>query len=93
MIKRTYYLYGEVTADDIQFLHRTTVDFRLGEQEYLDFIEIGTNIPSKIAGKKHPAEVITASNKEDTWLKLYFSDRLCLIEEQFNGYDSYKYYD
>lgn len=81
MLKCTYYLYGEVTDDDIQFLCRTKVDFRLGEQEYLDFVEIGTNIHSKIAGKKHPAEIVTTTEQEETWLKLYFADRLILADK------------
>lgn len=92
MIKRTYYLYGEVTDEDIQFLYRTRVEFYPGEQEYLDFVEIGTNIHSKLPGKKHPGTVTTTADKEDTWLKLYFGDRLRLVEEKYTGYDSYKYF-
>lgn len=92
MIKRTYYLYGEVTDDDIQFLHRARVEFHPGKQDYLDFVVIGTNKHSKIAGKKHPGTVISIDDKVDAWLKLYFSDRLVLVEEQYIGYDSYKYY-
>ena len=93
MHKRTYYLYGKVTGDDIQFLHRARVEFYPGEQEYLDFVEIGTNKHTKIPGKKHPATVITTDDKTDTWLNLYFSDRPRLVEVTFTGYDSYnKYY-
>lgn len=89
MIKRKYYLYGNVTSEDIEFLYRAKVDFEPGQQEYLEF----AGPPWTIAGKKHPMEVITKTDKEDTWLKLYFGDRLRLVEEQFTGYDSYKYND
>lgn len=91
MFKRKYYLYGEVTSADFQFLYRTKVEFYPGEQEYIDVAVFGTNKHSKIAGKKHPGTVITTDDKTDTWLKLYFGDNLRLIEEQFTGYDSYKY--
>jgi len=91
VIKRKYYLYGEVTSDDIQFLYRAKVEFYPGEQEYLDFVEIGTNKHSKLPGKKHPGTVITTDDKTDTWLKLYFGDKLRLVEEKLTGYDSYKY--
>lgn len=83
MIKRSYYLCGEVTDDDIQFLHRAKVEFYPGEQEYLDFVEIGTNKHCKLPGKKHPVTVITTSDQEDAWLKLYFGDRLILEDKYF----------
>ena len=83
MIKRSYYLCGEVTGDDIQFLHRAKVEFYPGEQEYLDFVEIGTNKHYKLTGKKHPGTVITTSDQEDAWLKLYFGDRLILEDKYF----------
>lgn len=87
MLKKTWFITGEITRDDLEWILRSKLMFTPGEQHYLDFVEIGTNIHSKIAGKKDPAEIVTTNEKEETWLKLYFADRLILSDKYY--YDDY----
>lgn len=89
MIKRTWMIVGVLTQNDIEWLLRSRLDYHPGEQHYLDFIDMGTKVPVKLAGKKDPDTVFTTSDKEETWLKLYFADRAILIEEEV----AYKYCD
>lgn len=79
MIKKTWLITGEITQQDLEWILRSKLNFVPGEQHYLDFVEIGTNIHSKIPGKLEPAEIVTTNEKEETWLKLYFDNRLRLI--------------
>lgn len=83
MIKKIWFIFGEITRDDLEWVIRSTLEFKLGEQEFIDVAVFGTNKHSKIASKKHPAEIITSNEKEETWLKLYFADRLVLADKYF----------
>lgn len=82
MHKKTWYLTGELTQDDIEWVLRSKLEVIPGEQEYLDFVDMLKKQPVKIKGKLHPAEIITTDEKEEVWLKLYFGDRVWLKWEE-----------
>jgi hypothetical protein len=88
MLKRTWVITGEVTRDDLEWVFRSKLDFEPGQREYLDFTVIrganGTNTKSPIPmdGWRTPSKIITTSPKEETWLKLYFADRVILLAEE-----------
>ncbi len=84
MFKRTWIITGEITRDDLEWVFRSKLSFMQGEQHYLDFREIGTKNPVKVASKLDPSTVITTNEKEETWLKLYFADRAILLAEEVN---------
>ncbi len=89
ILKRTWIVTEALTRDDIEWLLRSKLDCEPGEQHYLDFVDIGTKQPVKIAGKRDPAKIYTYTDKEETWLKLYFADKLILYtEECMYKYDS-----
>jgi len=88
MFRKTWIITGEITRDDLEWVLRSKLDFIQGEQHYLDFVDITTNQPTKLAGKLEPSEIVTTTDKEETWLKLYFADRAILIAEE----ETYKYY-
>lgn len=81
MHSKTWRIIGELTQDDIEWILRSKLTFDPGEQHYLDFVEIGSNRHYKVAGKMDPAEIVTTNEKEETWLKLYFADRLILADK------------
>lgn len=89
MVKRTWIITEALTQDDIGWLLRSKLDFTPGEQHYLDFVEIGTNKHTKLPGKLDPSTVVTISDKQEIWLKLYFANRAILIAEEA----IYSYYD
>ena len=82
MFKRTWIITGEITRDDLEWVLRSKLDFTRGEQHYLDFVDLRTNRPTKIASKLDPSQIITTNEKEETWLKLYFADRAILLAEE-----------
>jgi hypothetical protein len=88
MLKKTWIITGEITRDDLEWVLRSKLDFKLGEQHYLDFVGMSTKQPLKIPGKLEPSEIVTTTEKEETWLKLYFADRAILLAEEM----MYKYY-
>lgn len=88
LYKRCWLILGDITEDDVSWIVRSKLAFKPGEQKYLDFVDIGTKNHVKLAGKKHPAEIITTSETEETWLKLYFADRAILLTEELM-YDKY----
>lgn len=88
MRKKIWSISGALTQDDIEWVRRSNLECTLGEQHYLDFVEIGTNKHTKIPGKLEPSEIVTTTEKEEVWLKLYFADRAFLLAEEFD----YKYY-
>ena len=84
MFKRTWIITGEITRDDIEWVLRSKLSFMQGEQHYLDFVDLSTNRPTKIASKLDPSTIITTNEKEEMWLKLYFADRAILLAEEVN---------
>ena len=82
IFKRTWIITGEVTRDDLEWVLRSKLSFMQGEQHYLDFVDLSTNRPTKIASKLDPSTIITTNEKEETWLKLYFADRAILLAEE-----------
>jgi hypothetical protein len=88
MFKRTWIITGEITRDDLEWVLRSKLEFTQGEQHYHDFVDMVTKQPTKIAGKLDPSEIVTTNEKEETWLKLYFADRVILVVEEVE----YKYY-
>ena len=82
MHKRTWIITGELTRDDLEWVLRSKLSFMQGEQHYLDFVDLSTNRPTKIASKLDPSTIITTDEKEETWLKLYFADRAILLAEE-----------
>ena len=82
IFKRTWIITGEVTRDDLEWVLRSKLSFMQGEQHYLDFVDLSTNRPTKIASKLDPLTIITTNEKEETWLKLYFADRAILLAEE-----------
>jgi hypothetical protein len=89
MYKRTWIITGEVTRDDLEWVLRSKLSFMQGEQHYLDFVDMISHKPTKIASKLDPSTIITTDEKEETWLKLYFADRAILLaEEVMYKYDS-----
>jgi hypothetical protein len=84
MFKRTWIITGEITRDDLEWVLRSKLDFTQGEQHYLDFVDIGTKRPVKVASKLDPSTIITTNKKEEMWLKLYFADRAILLAEEVN---------
>ena len=84
IFKRTWLITGEITRDDLEWILRSKLDFVQGEQHYLDFVDLNTNLPTKIASKLDPSQIITTTNeKEETWLKLYFADRTILLAKDY----------
>ena len=83
MFKRTWIITGEVTRDDLEWVLRSKLDFEQGKQHYLDFRDIGTRNYVKVAGRLDPSKIITTNEKEETWLKLYFADRIILFAEEY----------
>jgi hypothetical protein len=88
MIKKTWLILGEITQDDLMWIHRAKFDFTPGYTNYIDVIEYTSNRPMKIAGKAYPGVLVTTNDKEETWLNLYFADRLILQSEEIE----HKYY-
>jgi len=41
MLKKTWFITGEITRDDLAWILRSKLEFTPGEQHYLDFVEIG----------------------------------------------------
>jgi hypothetical protein len=80
MIKKTWIIVGEITQQDKEWILRSKLDFTPGEQHYIDLVEISTNKHTKFLSKLYPGTIITNSEKEETWLKLYFADRAMLLE-------------
>lgn len=87
MFKRTWIITEELTRDDLEWVFRSKLSFTQGDQHYMDFVDFGTNRPVKVASKLDPSTIITTSIKEETWLKLYFADRVVLLAEEFMYYD------
>jgi len=83
MLKTTWLITGEITRDDIEWILRSKLEFTPGEQHYLDFVDMTTKQPLKIAGKLDPSTIVTTNEKEETWLKLYFADRLILSDKYY----------
>lgn len=83
MLKTTWFITGEITRDDIEWILRSKLEFKAGEQHYLDFVDLPSKNPVQIAGKLNPAEIVTTNEKEETWLKLYFADRLILSDKYY----------
>jgi hypothetical protein len=88
MVKKTWIITGEITRDDLEWIILAKLPFMQGQQHYLDFVDMISKQPTKIAGKLDPSEIVTTTDKEETWLKLYFADRAILIAEE----EMYKYY-
>lgn len=86
MIKRTWIITGEITRDDIEWVLRSKLDFTRGEQHYLDFEDLFTKQPVRVPSKLDPSTIITNTEKEETWLKLYFADREILFAQEANTY-------
>ena len=88
MFRKTWIITGEITRDDLEWIILAKLPFMQGQQHYLDFVDMISKQPTKIAGKLDPSEIVTTTDKEETWLKLYFADRAILIAEE----ETYKYY-
>lgn len=88
LCKKTWLITEEITEADISWIVRSKLSFTFGEQEYLACVDFVTNNHYKLAGKKYPSEIITTSETEETWLKLYFADRAILLTEELM-YDKY----
>ena len=91
MFRKTWIITGEITRDDLEWVLRSKLDFIQGEQHYLDFVDMISKQPTKLAGKLEPSEIVTTTDKEETWLKLYFADRAILIAEEY--YDIFLPFD
>lgn len=83
MLKKTWFITGEITQQDFEWILRSKLDFKSGEQHYMDFIDLPSKNPVKVASKLDPSEIITTTDKEETWFKLYFADRLILYTEDY----------
>lgn len=83
MLKRTWIITGELTRDDLEWVLRSKLSFTRGKPHYLDFVDLSTNRPTKIESKLAPSEIITTNKNEETWLKLYFADRIILFAEEY----------
>ena len=83
MHKRTWIITGEITQHDVEWILRSKLDFTPGEQHYMDFVDIVTRKPCKVPSKLEPSEIVTTTDKEETWLKLYFADRLILSDKYY----------
>lgn len=83
MVKKTWLITGEITQHDIEWILRSKLDFTYGEQHYLDFVDMFTKAPIKISGKIEPSEIVTTNDKEETWLNLYFANRLILADKYY----------
>lgn len=88
MIKKTWLILGEITKDDLMWIHRAKFDFTPGYTDYIAVIDYTSNRPMKIAGKVDPGVIVTINEKEEIWLNLYFAGRLILQSEEIE----YKYY-
>lgn len=93
MFKRTWVITGALTQHDIEWLFRSKLDYQPGEQHYLDFVDLFSKQPTKVAGKRDPATVVTNNDKEEMWLKLYFADRAILLAEEYCIESMYLPYD
>ena len=83
MFKRTWLILGEITKDDLMWIHRAKFDFTPGHADYIYVIDHTSKLPMKIAGKVDPGVIVTNNEKEETWLKLYFADRAMLLAEEY----------
>ena len=83
MFKQTWIITGEITRDDLEWVLRSKLDFTQGEQHYLDLVDLFTKQPVKFPSKLEPSQIITNNEKEEMWLKLYFTDRLILTDKYY----------
>lgn len=83
MIKKTWFITGEITQQDIEWILRSKLDFTQGEQHYMDFVDMFTKKPCKVPSKLDPSKIITTNDKEETWLNLYFANRLILENKYY----------
>ena len=81
MAKRTWIITGEITRDDLEWVLRSKLDFEQGKQHYIDFRDIGNRNYVKVTGRLDPSKIITTTEQEETWLKMYFADRAILLEQ------------
>jgi len=82
MRKRTWVITEELTRDDLEWVLRSKLSFTPGERQYLDIISYGGSVLPKLPSMREPSTIITTTEKEETWLKLYFADRAILIAEE-----------
>ena len=82
MRKRTWVITEELTHDDLEWVLRSKLSFTQGEKKHLDIISYGGSVLPKLPIMREPSTIITTTEKEETWLKLYFADRAILIAEE-----------
>ena len=87
MFKRTWIITGEVTRADLEWVLRSKLTFSQGEQHYVDLAYPGSSVLTKVPALLDPSIITTTNEKEETWLKLYFADRVILFAEEI----MYKY--
>lgn len=76
MHSKTWRIIGELTQDDIEWILRSKLEFIPGEQHYVDVAMFAGGPPMRLPSRVDPAEITTNDPKEETWLKLYFGDRV-----------------
>ena len=86
-VTKSWRITGEVTRDDLEWVLRSKLTFSQGEQHYVDLAYPGSSVLTKVPALLDPSIIITTDEKEETWLKLYFADRVILFAEEI----MYKY--
>jgi hypothetical protein len=83
MRKRTWVITEELTHDDLEWVLRSKLDFEPEQQHYIEIAVYGSNTLKNVPTSREPAQIITTNEKEETWLKLYFADRLILADKYY----------
>lgn len=95
MFKRTWIITGEITRDDLEWVLRSKLDFKQGKPLTEDTVfhlkrELGDVAwywdEVFNALNLDPSQITTTNEKEVTWLKLYFANRVILIAEEVTSY-------
>lgn len=91
MLKRTWLVTEALSQNDVEWLLRSRIEYDLGDQHY-EVIDVGIHGSSPVSLPTYcdPVKIYTYNDKEETWLKLYFADRLIISEEDY--YYSERFY-
>jgi hypothetical protein len=69
-----------VTPDDASFIRRQEIEYVYDEPEYRTAALVGQNLQYCI--KQGNIRLFTCTRQEETLLKLYFADRIILVNER-----------